>query len=915
MLNILGFSKSKKTQTNRFFKPSIFELESRLNCSAYSEALVLASVNGVLDVTLTAMQSSAPIEIAGVGTQTVQQLFVYNFVLNTGSSTNYNGTSGPTTGASYVAPTFKVNPGDTLVLRVQNELENLTLTPADTLIMSDYVLTNMHTHGLHLSPKGSSDNVYYTVNPGEGLVYSYAIPMDQPEGLYWYHPHRHMYTDESVFRGMEGLLAIGSSTSNITQLNSLPQRTMAIQQQLFDTTTTAGAYIMDATGATASNGDFSLAGLASQYTINGLYQPTLQTKAGQSEVWAIANITNDINISLTLRNTTTNATQPIIIVATDGVALPTPIISLNGLAFSPGNRFAILVTTPPVGQNLVLEMAQTGLLDQGTAGNGFPQFIPYSYSNGFNPAPPQVLLTATPTLGNGTTIATPTTLTSNTTFVDLSTATVATSRSVIFNETFTDGPQFFINGQQFPSNTVFQPRLNTVEEWTLINLTSDIHPFHIHINDFQIIELVNPNNPSVNITSPQMADWDTFEVPQALTDSNGVVILDANGNVAFPGKLVIRTYFEQFTGSYVYHCHRLQHEDFGMMAPITAQPETPIFATAALAGGGPQLTVFNSLNDQALANFYAFEQGFTGGVDVAVADVNNDGISDIIAGAGQGGGPRVTVFNGATNFTTVLANFFAFSSDFTGGVDVAGGDLNGDGFDDIVVGALAGGGPNVRVFDGKTLNMIANFMAYDISFGGGVSVAVGDVDGSGFNSIITGAGPGGQSHVIVWQSPLTYMIGDAPILPGTQSLNFQITSQFFAYESAFTGGVQVSLGLTSGTDQGGFLRIITGTMIGAPLVTIWQINDSSESMENPTREPTFITQFFPFSSSLNTGVRTGSVTVSAGGSDLLVATGLGTPTQVARYSFLPGTLTPTLEFMFDPLAPGFAGGATVGGTN
>ena len=162
----------------------------------------------------------------------------------------------------------------------------------------------------------------------------------------------------------------------------------------------------------------------------------------------------------------------------------------------------------------------------------------------------------------------------------------------------------------------------------------------------------------------------------------------------------------------------------------------------------PQVIVKNAATGQVLYNFYAYDANFRGGVRVAAADVNGDGAPDIITGAGPGGGPHVKVFDGLTG--QPIASFFAYDADFTGGVFVAGGDVNRDGSADIITGAGAGGGPNVRVFDGQSGQMIANFFAYDSGFTGGVAVAAGDVNFDGYSDVITGAGPGGGPHVKVF---------------------------------------------------------------------------------------------------------------------------------------------------------------------
>jgi hypothetical protein len=207
------------------------------------------------------------------------------------------------------------------------------------------------------------------------------------------------------------------------------------------------------------------------------------------------------------------------------------------------------------------------------------------------------------------------------------------------------------------------------------------------------------------------------------------------------------------------------------------------------SGGGPRVTVYDgqalaSGNLVAMADFFAFGQGFTGGVSVAAGDVNGDGYDDLIVGAGTGGGPRVIVLDGkalttGTGTQNIIRDFFAFQPTFFGGVNVASGELTGDGFDDIAVGAQAGGGPRVAVFDGNNLNLVASFFAFGQGFTGGVNVGVGDVNGDGRADLLTGAGSGGGPRVLVF---------DGRSLAGSPSA----TASFFAYEPSFTGGVKVA---------------------------------------------------------------------------------------------------------------------------
>jgi hypothetical protein len=197
--------------------------------------------------------------------------------------------------------------------------------------------------------------------------------------------------------------------------------------------------------------------------------------------------------------------------------------------------------------------------------------------------------------------------------------------------------------------------------------------------------------------------------------------------------------------------------------------------TGAGPGGGPHVQVFDGLTGAVLRSFFAYSVNFAGGVYVAAGDVTGDGVDDIITGADAGGGPHVKVFDGATN-GTVIRNFFAYHISFTGGVRVAGGDVNGDGRTDIITAAGAGGGPHVRVFDGNSAGVaIRDVFAYDPGFTGGVYVAAGDTNGDGRDDIITGAGAGGGPHVRVFDGT------DLDELAG-----------FFAYAADFTGGVRVA---------------------------------------------------------------------------------------------------------------------------
>jgi hypothetical protein len=183
----------------------------------------------------------------------------------------------------------------------------------------------------------------------------------------------------------------------------------------------------------------------------------------------------------------------------------------------------------------------------------------------------------------------------------------------------------------------------------------------------------------------------------------------------------------------------------------------PDIVTAPGPGGGPLVMGFSGADGHELFAFFAFEPEFRGGVTVAVGDADGDGHPEIVVGAGEGGGPRVRVFRASD--LAVVDDFLAFEPSFRGGVTVAAGDFG------VAVGAGEGGAPLVKVFDPQTGQERAMIAAYDLGFRGGVSVAAGDLVGAGRDELVTGSGPGGGPMVRVFdpltgQPGLSFFAGD-----------------------------------------------------------------------------------------------------------------------------------------------------------
>ncbi len=201
-----------------------------------------------------------------------------------------------------------------------------------------------------------------------------------------------------------------------------------------------------------------------------------------------------------------------------------------------------------------------------------------------------------------------------------------------------------------------------------------------------------------------------------------------------------------------------------------------------------QIKIYNS-NYNLQASFYPYGETFNQGINFVVADLDKDGKKEIITGTKDGGGPQVRIFNSSGKL--INPGFFAYAKEYRGGVNVAVGDVNGDGNFEIATGAGVGGGPHVRIFsvNGKLVN--PGFFAYDKKFRGGVNVAVGDLDNDGKAEIITGPGKGGAPHVKIFDIKGELKLG-----------------QFFAFDKNNTDGVAVAVADIDGNDK---LEIIATT--------------------------------------------------------------------------------------------------------
>ena len=966
----------------------------------FSEPVTLASKDGVLEVTLTAHQGQARLDTVAAP---VQNMLVFGYRVIRGGASN-----GEMSGDDlYPAPTLQVFPGETLIVHFENGLSGLTIRdffdPRYTAKGEEVPLypepmtsspLNLHVHGLHVSPKGNSDNVMLHIPAGMSNTYTYRIPKNMPQGAYWYHSHLHGLTTPHVYYGLAGLLAIGRTDGNlplVTQ-HDIPIRNMLLQYNaVFDRAgglaqinnpnwpqwvSTAkppvgdelakGTYrpLLAPVNFAQSKkgtqyltvwyaGPLSIANMRGrfefipsnlqrfgagpgstggdveadpslpdykrdvQFTVNGLFQPVIKSKAGQTEIWVLANISDIAYMSVQLTETATGKHPKIAIVGQDGN--PSPAVHYpvfedgTRLVLSPASRYAIAVTIPEEGE-LVLDMPSMGggartlsspgvLYESDGSGSaparlGTLSVLPsaISYFDGFFAFPTQVLARAVPSEGRGVSVAFTEgqKLDAYATFDDLSKLTPDFTRELTISGGFlnnlasTADPKSFVyafDGTAFPNVPLLQPRLGSVEEWKFINNNNDEHPIHIHVNDFQVTSYFDPTTGLK--TGTEMWEIDNANVP--------VPTLGPGKSTIQSGTLSLRTKFEDYTGLFVMHCHRLNHEDNGLMTLVNVIPAVSSYAVASQGSPGrsAEVNVYDGNGDRRIATVMPFP-GFEGALSVAMGDVNDDNVLDLIVGAGETYAPMVVAYSGKATggkaaFETQLASFAAFDMNARGGVSVTAAQIDGTTADNIIVGSGPGMHSEVRVFGTELPASLGTAPAVFSSFNpyandrSGVSVAAGFVDfATGRNSIITAPGPGTPTQVKVFAFSLMKPLAALPVevaaknqCPGPKDA--AVTAAFMPFGIGYSGGVSLATGWVTGP-LGGAEAIIVGQLSGPGTVKVYSSGSAlqggpkvylqSAAAHTPIPIFTDIAEFKAFDQASGVRVATTSTTV---GADLLLS--------------------------------------------
>lgn len=445
----------------------------------FTEPEVLRSAGGLLEVRLEAALGSH--EVAGRQATTM----------------GYNG--------GVPGPTLRVRRGDTVRVELVNRLDRVT---------------NLHVHGLHVSPEGNGDNVFVAVEPDRAHRYEYRLPDNHPSGVYWYHPHHHGTVADQVFGGLYGAIIVEDDE----EIPVDRERVMVVSDITLDS---SGSLV------SASTMEQMLGREGELVLVNGAAEPDLKGRAGERERWRVVNACAARYLALRLPG------QRARVVGRD-VGRLSQDMALEDVVLAPGNRLDLVVDLSEGRSELTARPVERGgMMGQMMGGGAMPG------SGG----PVTLARLGVSASGNNRAAGD---IPPGPAVRDLRDADVDGRRSITFQTGMGgmmgggDGPMSFtFDGEEFDADRIDQQvGMGTVEEWTIGNDSPMDHPFHLHVWPMQVLEV----------------DGQQLSEP---------VWLDVV-NVPARSQVKVRVAFEDFGGRTVYHCHILDHEDRGMMGTVLA---------------------------------------------------------------------------------------------------------------------------------------------------------------------------------------------------------------------------------------------------------------------------------------------------------------------------------------------------------
>ena len=518
---------------------------------------MLTSTGGMLSVTLNAQYASQTLTIGapqlrypGAATKLPTELRSFN--------------------GQYVAPTLVLKLGDTLRIKLNNQLPANISGQSRVAYLNHQNSTNLHFHGLHVDPREIRPGVFgdYVVDtaeagvlPGASRQHEITIPHNHSNGIYWYHPHLHGSSNVQVSSGMFGAIIIRTDGDRFANTPDIRERVIHVHK-----------VNLNQDGKTDSFYD-SLSSDASAFLLNGAYQPTIVMRPGEVQNWHFINTASFYPFNPVLDehtmllyakdgNVLDQKFKPVNL-ATSGDYATNGIVNAQqwpGNVLYPGNRNSVIIKASNTPGTYYLRSVKAISSDQ-------DEIVARVVVEGEKASTALPLASDLPMYADHLPITDAELASHGGKQRNLVLAIVSAGDQRLATP-IPAGEDWFIpkgDGMDGMADTVFAlgnasadaklspfqssltttqtVALNAVEEWTIQNVNGYPHPFHIHVNDSYVVKV---NGEPV---TPYWAD--TIPVPPR---KDGV-----NGSITF------RMRFTDFHGKYVWHCHALDHEDLGMM--------------------------------------------------------------------------------------------------------------------------------------------------------------------------------------------------------------------------------------------------------------------------------------------------------------------------------------------------------------
>jgi suppressor of ftsI len=427
------------------------------------------------------------------------------------------------------APVIRVKPGEPIRLTYMNAMSTHSQEHCvDGPCMN---MTNLHFHGLHVSPDAPQDDVITMMAmPGQSLHYTVDIPQDQAPGLYWYHTHPHGESYQQDLDGMSGAIVIEGMERYVPEIRGLRERVLVLRDRLIEENDPAGPELRQTVDIPATGCGASTEAPEHLFTVNSTLRPGIPIAPGERQFWRIVNASPDLYADLQVDG------EQLEIVALDGMPLsfhdPKRRVEMAGhILVPPAGRVEAIVTGPGAGARASL---RTRCFDTGPDGDPNPAMVladlvdvtqPHHEISNASPQPSAPLYKPVPS----------------------TTITRIEKSPSDFVVTFTEDKKgFYINGKKYgPSDPpMTSASIGAFHHWRVVNDTHEVHPFHIH----QVHFLAYAEN-GRRLSQPEWLD--TVNVPvQGSVD----LMMDFTDPI--------------IRGVSLFHCHLLSHEDKGMMAKI-----------------------------------------------------------------------------------------------------------------------------------------------------------------------------------------------------------------------------------------------------------------------------------------------------------------------------------------------------------